>query len=224
MLQGNSESDNSGTDPPLAWRSWLLQRKVFLHLPRAENNDIMTSNRDVTWHCDVMWHLGIIPWHHIRPALCIQGLKSENCWNHIFDLFWPLTYDLDLQTCPRYQQGHSLCQIFWAYVKRLGMRALTHGHTHRHTHTHTGPFLQPRPLTREVKKDDYLKYILSDPFLAHPNSKLHIIITLRDMVCDGVPLNHLAVTSPAVAFCGLGRWCFIFVLCSRWILWKFKFK
>ncbi len=61
--------------------------------------------------------------------------NSENCigWP------WPLTYDLDLQTHPRYYQGQSLYQISWSTSNSSALRALTDRHTD--THTEMAPFL-----------------------------------------------------------------------------------
>ncbi len=49
---------------------------------------------------------------------------------------WPSTYDLDLRTCPRYHQGHSLYQILWSCVKRF-RHETAHTPTDTHTDTHT---------------------------------------------------------------------------------------
>ena len=49
---------------------------------------------------------------------------------------WPLTYDLDHQSRPRFYQGQSLCQILWPNIKWFGRESadiLTHRQTHIHT-------------------------------------------------------------------------------------------
>ncbi len=63
-----------------------------------------------------------------------------------------MTYDLDLQTYPRYHQGTRLHQILGPYLKRFSQESAdrrTHTQTHRCTDTQTGLILYPRPLTPE---------------------------------------------------------------------------
>ncbi len=54
---------------------------------------------------------------------------------------WPLTYDLDLRTCPRYHQGQSMYQISWPYAKRFSRESAINWQTDRHTHTDGSVFI-----------------------------------------------------------------------------------
>ncbi len=81
---------------------------------------------------------------HLLPAksICARARISWNSKNCIFVTGWPwhLTYDLDLQTWPRYYQGQSLYRILWPYAKRFSCESAT-WLTHWHTHTDISVFI-----------------------------------------------------------------------------------
>ena len=62
--------------------------------------DVMTSRCDVTWH--------LMSWQWVYMGHPIRSVENSRfpTWRP-----WPLTYDLDLQTLPRYYQGTSLIKL-----------------------------------------------------------------------------------------------------------------
>ena len=108
-------------------KSWWLYTS---QTPPKEPTDVVTS------HCDVMTSRHDITCHHISwQSESAQVNRSEtpkshfSTWRH-----WPLTYDLDTQTCSRYCQDTPPYQLSCPYVERFSSeRALTDGQTHRWT-------------------------------------------------------------------------------------------
>ena len=63
---------------------------------------------------------------------------------------WPLTYDLDLRTWPRYIHAWPTCQNSGLYVCLFGQDSETDTQTDTQTHRHTMPKLLHPPLTLGV--------------------------------------------------------------------------
>ena len=109
---------------------------------------IVTSCRYMTSYILQLDQTGVHTWHGEMWHVCINVFTG---WP------WPLTYDLEHQTCPRYYQGQPLYQISWPYVKRHNCRrevnsyiiALWEDHSLM-TRTHNGPPHVLMPLKWEV--------------------------------------------------------------------------
>ncbi len=63
---------------------------------------------------------------------------------------WPLTYDRDLWTWPRYLLTWPPCQNASPYISPFSFYSETDTHTDRHTHTHTMPKLLHPTRLRDV--------------------------------------------------------------------------
>ncbi len=130
-------------------RSWSLE----LSNPRKKNAFALKTPRVVAWpviygvecifvslamklHQDYCWHLhhcifitaSINPSSIIRPKTHVKHFLTW--WP------WPLTYDLDLWTWPRYPSIWPTYQKAGPYVLPFG-RESGNTQTDRHTHTHT---------------------------------------------------------------------------------------
>ncbi len=133
----------------MLWCMWLIiYFRVKMKMPKRSRNaeyyevllpksrrfvmshDGVMSCGDVIWHSDITQEAMIL--YH-----AIQIRKRPLIWWP-----WPLTYDLDLQTWPRYEPGWPTCKISWPNIKRFSresneLQTHTHTHTHAHTRTHT---------------------------------------------------------------------------------------
>ncbi len=72
---------------------------------------------------------------------------------------WPLTYDLDLWTWPRYSSTWPPCQNSSLYVPSFFRDSETDTQTDRQTDTHTMPKLLHPPLTLGVKMSDISPWV-----------------------------------------------------------------
>ncbi len=126
---------------PERWRA-LLRRALFVSIPalRPFNTyyiecQVIQRHDVIAWRHVTLWRHGLTSYDvlcHGREIL--QNQNHLKFRNSRFSTWWPwpLTYDLDLQTHPRYYQGQCLHQILGPYVKRFS-RESVHRHTHRHT-------------------------------------------------------------------------------------------
>ena len=117
---------------------------------QKSSNDVMTSRRDITWHHAVTPH-DIIWYNKVNLA---QVTLSENPKIMFFILAtWPLTYDLDLQTYPRYCQGESFHQILSPYLQWFSQKS-----ANRHTDTQTRTDgTNSIPLIADARGNDLVK-------------------------------------------------------------------
>ena len=147
----------SGWEPHWQWAS-VLNIKIYRHVPcKAETGGSIKSNTTSRLYECTMAPNDVILWRHLTawrhalmshdvltslhgPRFCIMPFKSEQVWaelheNHNFspgdlDLWpWPLIYDLDHRTWPRYVLGRCPCKISCPYNKQFSCKS-----AHRHTH------------------------------------------------------------------------------------------
>ncbi len=62
---------------------------------------------------------------------CCFAMDVHHGWHFLALWPWPLTYDLDLWTWPRYHQAWSTCQYSGLYVRPFGQDSETDGQIHR---------------------------------------------------------------------------------------------
>ncbi len=131
------------------WLKWMKMPKRRCPCRIVPSLSVLSPERPSThhdvvtlWRHDVTWVTSYVVAVNLhRPSHQKLQKSHFSIWRS-----WALTYDLDLQTHPRYYQGTLLYQILGPYIKRFSQES---ANRHTDAHTYTGPILYPRPLTRE---------------------------------------------------------------------------
>ncbi len=153
--------------------AWALMRPPAMYpLCQYSCPKVVKGCQDVMlWHHVTSWRavtLHIIRYHD-KMALCnlhsshnkksrkIMFFSKWRLWPLTYDLDlqtcpWPLTYDLDLQTCPRYS-------MFLPNFRSVAQTVQTWEHWQTDTQTGPIPYRYPRPLTRQGKIFATLDYL-----------------------------------------------------------------
>ncbi len=87
----------------------------------------LTSSGDVMWCNEVIPCCHMTSWYHTMGQDFIWGYSNQKT------LLWPLIYDLDHRTRPRFHQCQSLYQFWCPYIKRFGRESADYTQTDRHT-------------------------------------------------------------------------------------------
>ncbi len=107
LIFGSHDLSQSLMKTPKCWRA-LLRRALFVSILAQKSSKDVKTPRDVvpcrhmTSGVMTKWLSAIYIGHTIRKV----GKSHFSKWRP-----WPLTYDLDLPTCPRYYQRQFSCQI-----------------------------------------------------------------------------------------------------------------
>ncbi len=113
----------------IGWRKYLYEHYAILGMYwRASRNSPSLSLFLPKWRhsitsCDIIMPRRDIMWQHMLwQSESTLANPSETVKSRLFSRWWswPLTYDLDLQTRPRYLQCQSSCRILGLYVKEFG--------------------------------------------------------------------------------------------------------
>ncbi len=127
---------------PLIILKWSISRGAF-YLSFAWRQAVAWFSVTPYVPVTVVWH-DILCHNKVNCALIFTFYMPRK--SRFFTWWpWPLTYDLEYRTRPRYCPDTSLHQFSCLYVKPFGRESV-----HRQTDRRTGPKTLPRPLTREV--------------------------------------------------------------------------
>ncbi len=114
----------------------LEWKRLHSRTSRSGNSSVLLTDwhpqRPITSYCDVMTSTLHI-WHH---HISFEIDQIRNSWKSHFlaSWPWPLTYDLDHRTWPRFYLGQCPYQFLSPYLKWFSCEsAELQTHTHRHT-------------------------------------------------------------------------------------------
>ena len=179
--------------PPHFWfldhKKW---KRLSVHVPPASGIFKVLLPK---WHHFMMSHDGVTS-HH-RPRFCYHPIQIRRIARKSHFLTWwtyPLTYDLDHRTWPRYGPGWPTRKISFTYIKQFGRE---NADTHRHMHNSItlNADAGGNKSTSSRQRIEGLKMFVS-------------------------PLAHALWNAIAVTWCISNSFVYVFLPKCSWVLWK----